>query len=92
MSGLSTVLIVVGLFLLGGIYSFVKQKHAEEPHRAALDRRRDVSGRRRHEAGGLELSASTASKKVVVFDYGFGNVRSAERALARAGADVEITA
>jgi hypothetical protein len=26
MSGLSTVLIVVGLFLLGGIYSFVKQK------------------------------------------------------------------
>ncbi|MDK1474108.1 imidazole glycerol phosphate synthase subunit HisH [Streptomyces sp. 549] len=28
---------------------------------------------------------------VVVFDYGFGNVRSAERALARAGADVEIT-
>ncbi|MGW5334931.1 imidazole glycerol phosphate synthase subunit HisH [Streptomyces bauhiniae] len=31
------------------------------------------------------------TKKVVVFDYGFGNVRSAERALARVGADVEIT-
>ncbi len=30
-------------------------------------------------------------KKVVVLDYGFGNVRSAERALAHAGADVEIT-
>ncbi|MFF3557073.1 imidazole glycerol phosphate synthase subunit HisH [Streptomyces tsukubensis] len=30
-------------------------------------------------------------KSVVVFDYGFGNVRSAERALARVGADVEIT-
>lgn len=30
-------------------------------------------------------------KNVVVFDYGFGNVRSAERALARVGADVEIT-
>lgn len=30
-------------------------------------------------------------KKVVVFDYGFGNVRSAERALARVGAEVEIT-
>ncbi|MFJ6698632.1 imidazole glycerol phosphate synthase subunit HisH [Streptomyces sp. NPDC091272] len=30
-------------------------------------------------------------KKVVVFDYGFGNIRSAERALARVGADVEIT-
>ncbi|WP_432747283.1 imidazole glycerol phosphate synthase subunit HisH [Streptomyces sp. JH002] len=28
---------------------------------------------------------------VVVFDYGFGNIRSAERALARAGAQVEIT-
>ncbi|MER6009145.1 hypothetical protein [Streptomyces bluensis] len=26
MSGLSTVLIVVGLFLLGGVYSFVQQK------------------------------------------------------------------
>ncbi|MFF7979177.1 imidazole glycerol phosphate synthase subunit HisH [Streptomyces sp. NPDC007901] len=37
----------------------------------------------------MELSGS--SKKVVVFDYGFGNVRSAERALARTGADVEIT-
>ncbi|ARQ71284.1 imidazole glycerol phosphate synthase subunit HisH [Streptomyces marincola] len=30
-------------------------------------------------------------KNVVVFDYGFGNVRSAERAVARAGARVEIT-
>lgn len=37
------------------------------------------------------MSALTPTKKVVVFDYGFGNVRSAERALARAGADVEIT-
>ncbi|NJP67055.1 imidazole glycerol phosphate synthase subunit HisH [Streptomyces spiramenti] len=35
----------------------------------------------------------TASRKpdVVVFDYGFGNVRSAQRALERAGAAVEIT-
>ncbi|MCZ2527623.1 imidazole glycerol phosphate synthase subunit HisH [Streptomyces sp. HB2AG] len=33
-----------------------------------------------------------SNKRVVVFDYGFGNVRSAERALARAGAEVEITA
>jgi glutamine amidotransferase len=31
------------------------------------------------------------TKSVVVFDYGFGNVRSAERALSRVGADVEIT-
>lgn len=34
---------------------------------------------------------SAPKKRVVVFDYGFGNVRSAERALARAGAEVEIT-
>ncbi|WP_372406894.1 imidazole glycerol phosphate synthase subunit HisH [Streptomyces luteireticuli] len=34
---------------------------------------------------------SSSPKKVVVFDYGFGNVRSAERALAHVGADVEIT-
>ncbi|MBO0828632.1 MAG: imidazole glycerol phosphate synthase subunit HisH [Streptosporangiales bacterium] len=30
--------------------------------------------------------------RVVVLDYGSGNIRSAERALARAGADVEVTA
>ena len=29
--------------------------------------------------------------KVVVFDYGSGNLRSAERALVRAGADVTVT-
>ncbi|NGO69726.1 imidazole glycerol phosphate synthase subunit HisH [Streptomyces boncukensis] len=34
---------------------------------------------------------TSVRKSVVVFDYGFGNVRSAERALARVGADVEIT-
>jgi imidazole glycerol-phosphate synthase subunit HisH len=32
------------------------------------------------------------SKKVVVLDYGSGNLRSAERALARVGADVTVTA
>ncbi|RBM19745.1 imidazole glycerol phosphate synthase subunit HisH [Streptomyces sp. PT12] len=31
------------------------------------------------------------AKSVVVLDYGFGNVRSAERAVARTGARVEIT-
>jgi glutamine amidotransferase len=35
---------------------------------------------------------AATNKNVVVLDYGFGNVRSAERALARAGAEVEITA
>jgi glutamine amidotransferase len=34
----------------------------------------------------------TAVKKVVVLDYGSGNLRSVERALTRAGADVEVTA
>ncbi|RSN15846.1 imidazole glycerol phosphate synthase subunit HisH [Nonomuraea sp. WAC 01424] len=32
------------------------------------------------------------SRKVVVLDYGSGNLRSAERALARVGADVTVTA
>ncbi|WP_182904724.1 imidazole glycerol phosphate synthase subunit HisH [Microbispora sp. H13382] len=32
------------------------------------------------------------SKRVVVLDYGSGNLRSAERALARVGADVTVTA
>ena len=31
-------------------------------------------------------------KRVVVLDYGFGNVRSAVRALERVGASVELTA
>ncbi|ANW20655.1 imidazole glycerol phosphate synthase subunit HisH [Streptomyces clavuligerus] len=34
---------------------------------------------------------SGARRKVVVLDYGFGNIRSAERALVRVGAEVEIT-
>ncbi len=35
---------------------------------------------------------TVAAPKVVLFDYGSGNLRSAERALTRAGADVEVTA
>jgi glutamine amidotransferase len=39
------------------------------------------------------VSTRTARRpKVVVLDYGSGNLRSAERALARAGADVTVTA
>ena len=34
----------------------------------------------------------TPSPKIVVLDYGSGNLRSAERALARVGADVSVTA
>jgi glutamine amidotransferase len=40
----------------------------------------------------MTTAANRATKSVVVLDYGFGNVRSAERALSRAGAEVEITA
>jgi imidazole glycerol-phosphate synthase subunit HisH len=36
--------------------------------------------------------AGQARPKVVVLDYGSGNLRSAQRALARVGADVEVTA
>ncbi|MFB7915005.1 imidazole glycerol phosphate synthase subunit HisH [Streptomyces sp. NPDC056061] len=39
----------------------------------------------------MSEQSKSGKKKVVVFDYGFGNVRSAERALAHVGADVEIT-
>ncbi|AFM17302.1 imidazole glycerol phosphate synthase, glutamine amidotransferase subunit [Mycolicibacterium chubuense NBB4] len=35
---------------------------------------------------------TTTSKKVVVLDYGSGNLRSAQRALERVGAEVEVTA
>ena len=35
---------------------------------------------------------SIVKPRVVVFDYGSGNIRSAERALVRAGADVVVTA
>ncbi|GAA2083681.1 imidazole glycerol phosphate synthase subunit HisH [Pseudolysinimonas kribbensis] len=35
---------------------------------------------------------TTARPSVVVFDYGFGNVHSAAKALEEAGADVELTA
>src|SRR3712207_9220416 len=35
---------------------------------------------------------TTLFRSVVVLDYGSGNLRSAERALARVGADVTVTA
>ncbi|CAN5533701.1 imidazole glycerol phosphate synthase subunit HisH [soil metagenome] len=35
---------------------------------------------------------ATSRKKIVVLDYGSGNLRSAQRAVERTGADVEVTA
>jgi imidazole glycerol-phosphate synthase subunit HisH len=41
---------------------------------------------------GPRRRAGKARPRVVVLDYGSGNLRSAQRALARVGADVEVTA
>jgi imidazole glycerol-phosphate synthase subunit HisH len=41
---------------------------------------------------GPRRRAGKTRPRVVVLDYGSGNLRSAERALARVGADVEVTA
>jgi imidazole glycerol-phosphate synthase subunit HisH len=42
---------------------------------------------------GANVSGGTVTNRgVVVLDYGSGNLRSAQRALARVGADVEVTA
>ncbi len=38
------------------------------------------------------MTAPSGRKRVVVLDYGSGNLRSAQRALERVGADVEVTA
>ena len=38
----------------------------------------------------MREKVSAAKPRVVVLDYGSGNLRSAERALARAGADVSV--
>lgn len=38
------------------------------------------------------MTAGSGRKTVVVLDYGSGNLRSAQRALERVGADVEVTA
>ena len=38
------------------------------------------------------MTGRSSRKSVVVLDYGSGNLRSAQRALQRVGADVEVTA
>ena len=43
-------------------------------------------------AGSPAPRACSMASRVVVLDYGSGNLRSAQRALERAGADVEVTA
>jgi len=45
-----------------------------------------------HRALARLMGSVAAVKKVVVLDYGSGNLRSAERALSRVGADVTVTA
>ena len=51
---------------------------------------RSDEGRRRLKAP--RRRAGKAQPRVVVLDYGSGNLRSAQRALARVGADVTVTA
>jgi len=43
-------------------------------------------------ADAVTADGVTVRPSVVVLDYGFGNIRSAQRALERAGADVTVTA
>jgi imidazole glycerol-phosphate synthase subunit HisH len=45
-----------------------------------------------HRGTGSLIATVAGVQKVVILDYGSGNLRSAERALARVGADVEVTA
>ena len=52
----------------------------------------DVTRPRRRRSSAVANLGGVTSPTVVVLDYGSGNLRSAERALARAGADVTVTA
>ena len=66
-------------------------------HRSAVQGRRPgvAAGRRARSPGvrrAVHQRCSVRAKSVVVLDYGSGNLRSAQRALQRVGADVEVTA
>ena len=61
---------------------------ASPPPRASLTSQADQE----RDPERMRLTLDTAMIKVVVLDYGSGNLRSAERALARVGADVTVTA
>ena len=76
--------------LVGGAWSLHRQGAA-----AAQRRRSSACWPLLALAGGVALAAPgrrLMRPRVVVLDYGSGNLRSAERALARAGADVTVTA
>ncbi len=76
---MTTVMLFVGGLFLGGVYAFARQKRwlgvGHLPGRLAAGLRVRVG------------VVGTMSANVVVLDYGSGNIRSAERALERAGAD-----
>ena len=63
-----------------------------QPPLASGDGARGRSRARRSPPPSRGCRAAAMSPRVVVLDYGSGNIRSAERALARAGADVTVTA
>ena len=60
--------------------------------RAAVEPDPRVSRRPQHQGQPVTSTASRRTPRVVVLDYGFGNVRSAVRALERVGAAVQLTA
>jgi imidazole glycerol-phosphate synthase subunit HisH len=59
---------------------------------AAAGRRSDRAGFAAAVGGCRDCTSLGGMPRVVVLDYGSGNLRSAERALQRVGADVEVTA
>ncbi len=78
----------------------VRTLYGRDPHHITEAR---VQGRRARAAPGRRVRPAGApvcrrpkapcdSREVVVLDYGSGNLRSAQRALERVGADVEVTA
>ncbi|SKC79668.1 imidazole glycerol phosphate synthase subunit HisH [Krasilnikoviella flava] len=71
---------------------------ADQPDLAAVQAAAGISPLLPHGGAAADLNptpvapATGGRRRVVVLDYGFGNVRSAVRALERVGADVELTA
>ena len=67
---------------------------ASRPPRACCERREGIAAGRSAQGRSRWPDERPVEERcdVVVLDYGSGNLRSAERALARAGADVTVTA
>ena len=82
MTWLAVVLLGLGGFLVGGVVSLWNTSRARGTGVRG-------AGRGGDHRGGV---VADRLKRVVVLDYGSGNIASAHRALLRTGADVEVTA